>query len=82
MKKKNQNQNQTRPYVSNPQTKIGDGPAGFSVIFDPNLKVIVLAFDRAIRWIALTPEMAKTMGNDLIKYSEFKFTERREHESS
>lgn len=43
------------------------GPAKFHVSTDPKNKIITLIFDKPVTWVALIPEIALKLGNDLVK---------------
>ena len=44
-----------------------DGPAKFHVNTDLKNKIVMLIFDKPVTWVALTPEIALKLGNDLVK---------------
>jgi len=46
------------------------GPAKFHVSADPNNKIIMLIFDKPVAWVALTPEIARKLGSDLLENAE------------
>jgi hypothetical protein len=46
------------------------GPAKFHVSTDPVNKIIMLIFDKPVAWVALTPEIAKKLGGDLLEDAE------------
>lgn len=46
-----------------------EGPANFWVVNNPKEKVVFLNFDKPVAWVALTPEMAERLGNDLVKHA-------------
>jgi hypothetical protein len=46
------------------------GPAKFHVSTDPKNKIIMLIFDKPVAWVALTPEIAKKLGSDLVENAE------------
>jgi len=46
------------------------GPAKFHVSTDPVNKIIMLIFDKPVAWVALTPEIAKKLGSDLLENAE------------
>ena len=46
------------------------GPAKFHVSADPNNKIIMLIFDKPVAWVAITPEIARKLGSDLLENAE------------
>lgn len=42
------------------------GPAKFYVTTDPKTKLIFINYDKPTAWVALTPEIARRLGQDLI----------------
>lgn len=49
---------------------VGDGAAAFFLTTDPANGFLLINFERAVRWFALTPEVAKKLGKDLIENAE------------
>ncbi len=45
----------------------GNGPTNFCVTTVPSAGLIFLNFDNPVAWVALTPDMAKKLGEDLVQ---------------